>query len=110
MRDKTKVFAAVERTGQMRAKVVRDGSAKTHRDFLWQHVSTKDTRLMTDSALHYTHSAAPYARESVDHHRGEYVRGDVHTNTADAFWVHVKHSVRGTHKTISPKHFQSCHH
>lgn len=104
---KTKVFAAVERKGRMRAAVVKDGSAKSHKNFLWQNVSTINTRLMTDGALPFTHSASPYKRESVGHWKKEYVRGDVHTNTADSFWSHVKASVRGTHKSISKKHFQS---
>ena len=101
---KTKVFGAVQRKGEMRAKVVKDGSAKTHKNFLGQHVST-DTKLMTDGALPYTHSAAPYDRAFVNHKKGEYVRGEVHTNSADSFWSHVKASVRGTHKAISKKYF-----
>ena len=107
MKAKTKVFGALQRKGEARAKVVKDGSAKTHKNFLWQHVSTKNTKLMTDGALPYTHSASPYDRQSVNHRRKEYVRGEVHTNSADSFWSHVKASVRGTHKAISKKHFQS---
>src|SRR3989344_5720708 len=107
MKAKTKVFGAIERKGEARAKVVSDGSAKTHKNFLWQHVSTKNTKLMTDGALPYTHSASPYDRRSVNHRKKEYVRGEVHTNSADSFWSHVKASVRGTHKAISKKHFQS---
>ena len=106
-RAKTKVFAAVERKGRIRAKVTKDGSARSHKNFLWQNVSTINTRLMTDGALPFTHSASPYKRESVEHRKKEYVRGDVHTNSADSFWSHVKASVRGTHKAISKKHFQS---
>ena len=106
-RAKTKVFAAIERKGRVRAQVVKDGSAKSHKNFLWQNVSTKGTRLMTDGALHLTHGASPYQRESVTHRRKEYVRGDVHVNSTENFWSHVKASVRGTHKAISKKHFQS---
>jgi transposase len=107
MKAKTKVFAAIQRKGGTRAKVVKDGSAKTHKNFLWQHVSTKSTKLMTDGALPFVNSASPYDREFVSHKRGEFVRGNVHTNSADSFWSHVKASVRGTHKAISPKYFQT---
>src|SRR3989344_9569630 len=48
---KTKVLAAIERKREARAQVVSSGSAKNHRNFLWQNVSTKDTKLMTDKAL-----------------------------------------------------------
>jgi transposase len=107
LRAKTKVFAAIERKGRVRAQVVRDGSARSHKNFLWQNVSTKNTRLMTDGALPFTHSASPYQRQSVEHRKKEYVRGEVHTNSTDSFWSHVKASVRGTHKSISPKYFQT---
>src|SRR3989344_105059 len=45
-RAKTRVLAAIERKGQARAQVVSSGSAKNHKNFLWQNVSTKDTKLM----------------------------------------------------------------
>src|SRR3989338_8192631 len=41
-RAKTKVLAAIERKGQARAQVVGSGSARNHKNFLWQNVSTKD--------------------------------------------------------------------
>jgi len=107
LKAKTKVFAAIERKGRARAQVVKDGSAKSHKNFLWQNVSTNNTRLMTDGALHLDRVALPYKRESVAHRRKEYVRGDVHVNSTENFWSHVKASVRGTHKSISKKHFQS---
>jgi transposase len=107
MHNKSTVFAAIQRGGAMRAEVTRDGSAKSHKNFLWKNVSTNDTRLMTDGALHLDRVALPYKRESVIHHRKEYVRGDVHVNSVENFWSHVKRSMSGTHKSVSPKHLQS---
>jgi len=106
-RAKTKVLAAIERKGQARAQVVASGSAKNHKNFLWQNVSTKDTKLMTDKALQLDNAARPYDRHSVHHRKKEYVRGAAHTNTVDWFWSHVKGSLRGTHKHVSPKYLQS---
>jgi hypothetical protein len=107
MKAKTKVFGAIARGRSMRAKVVPDATAQTHKLFLDDHVTHVNTELMTDGALPYTHSAKKFFRESVNHKRGEYVRGKVHTNSMDSFWSHVKASVRGTHKSISPKYFQT---
>lgn len=104
---KTKVLAAIERNGGMRARVVASGSAKNHKDFLWQNVSTIDTKLMTDKALQLDRVARPYDRHSVHHKKQEFVRGEAHTQTVDWFWSHVKGSLRGTHKTVSPKYLQS---
>lgn len=51
--------------------------------------------------------AKPYKRENVNHSKGEYVRGKAHINTVEAFWAHVKRSIGGTHKSVSPKHLQT---
>lgn len=106
-RAKTKVLAAIERKGQARAQVVSSGSANNHKHFLWQNVSTKDTKLMTDKALQLDNVAKPYDRHSVHHKKHEFVRGDAHTQTVDWFWSNVKGSIRGTHKSVSPKYLQS---
>src|SRR3989338_7631473 len=106
-RAKTKVLAAIERKGQMRARVVTSGSARNHKNFLWQNVSTKDTKLMTDKTLHLDRVARPYERHSVHHKKREFVRGRVHTQTVDWFWSNTKGSLRGTHKSVSPKYLQS---
>ena len=106
-RAKTKVLAAIERKKQARAQVVSSGSARNHKNFLWQNVSTKDTKLMTDKALQLDNIARPYERHSVHHKKREFVRGRVHTQTVDWFWSNTKGSLRGTHKSVSPKYLQS---
>ena len=104
---KTRVLAAIERKRQARAQVVSSGSAKNHKNFLWQNVSTKGTRLMTDKALQLDNVARPYDRHRVHHKKKEFVRGRAHTQTVDWFWSNVKGSIRGTHKSVSPKYLQS---
>ena len=106
-RNKATVFAAKARAGEFRAEVTADGSAKSHKHFIWKNVSTKNTRLLTDSAKHFVKVATPYRREAVNHSKHEYVRGDVHVNGVENFWSHVKASIRGTHKKVSPKYLQS---
>lgn len=106
MAQKSVVMAAVERKGKTRAEVVPNASATTIKNFLWQNVSTNAT-LMTDSATTYDNVALPYKRESVNHSKGEYVRGRAHVNNVEAFWAHMKRSIKGTHKSVSPKHLQT---
>lgn len=106
MANKSTVFAAIQRGGSMRAEVTKDASAKAHKHFVWQHISTRGTRLLTDKANRFDRIALPYHRESVNHHKGEYVRGNVHVNNVENFWSHVKTSIRGTHKRVSPKYLQ----
>jgi transposase len=84
-RNKTTVFAAKARGGEMRAEATVDGSAKSHKHFIWKNVSTKNTRLLTDGAKHFVKVATLYHREAVNHSKGEYVRGDVHVSRITHF-------------------------
>jgi hypothetical protein len=43
---------------------------------------------------------------SVDHFKKEWVRGDVHTNTIEAFWNVLKRGINGTYVWVSAKHLQ----
>jgi len=103
---KAVVMGAIERGGKARLLVVPDSTAKTHGDFLAETVSPNAGRLMTDKTNRLDNVAKGFNRLSVDHGRGEYVRGDVHANTIDAFWSHIKRSITGTHKVVSKKHLQ----
>lgn len=103
---KSVVMGAVSRKGEARIKVVPDATAVTHQAFLEQNVS-KDARLFTDDGTIYWNAAKGYARQSVNHYRKEYARGDVHINNIEVFWGHVKRSIKGTHKSISKAYLQS---
>jgi transposase len=105
MAEKTHVLAAVERgSGLVRAEVTSDAGAASHERFLAKHVE-KGSRLLTDGTNRI--SGKGYAKESVAHRAGEYVRGDVHVNAVESFWAHVKRSLRGTHKAVSQKYLQA---
>ena len=98
------VMAAVERGGRATAQVA-EGTGKQSIDrFLASSVS-RDARLMTDGAPAYWNSGYP-RRERITHSYG-FSRGDVHVNTAEAFFSHVKRSMRGTFKGVSSQHLQS---
>jgi len=103
---KGKAMAAVERGGDMRAKAVIGMGTTPTGGFILRHVEP-GTRLMTDKSNTFVKVGKLYEHHAVDHHRKEYVRGDVHVNTVESFWSHVKRSVAGTHKGVSKKHLQS---
>ena len=46
------------------------------------------------------------SNETVNHHKGEYVRGDVHTNSIESVWSVFKRSIMGTWHHISVKHLR----
>ena len=48
----------------------------------------------------------PYFHETVAHGAGEYVRGDIHTNSMESVWAVFKRSITGTWHHVSRKHLQ----
>lgn len=107
MDDKSPIIGAVERDGEVRAKVALNTKARTIGQFLNENVEPFRTRLMTDESNRYNRVARKYNRHSVHHKASEFVRGDIYTNTIESFWSHIKRSIAGTHKTVSKKHLQS---
>ncbi len=47
-----------------------------------------------------------YKHETVAHGRGEYVRGEAHTNSIESVWALLKRQIIGTHHWVSSKHLQ----
>lgn len=105
--NKSVVVGAVERQGQVVAKVTQDASSTTLQKLLREHVSI-GTRLYTDDWRGYTRAnALGYNHTSINHSAQVYVQGDVHTNTIEGFWSQLKRSVQGTYHYVSPKYLQS---
>jgi hypothetical protein len=46
------------------------------------------------------------SHETVNHEAGEYVRGDVHTNTIEGFFSILKRGIVGTFHHVSEQHLQ----
>jgi transposase-like protein len=104
--DKTPVFGMVQRGGEIITRVVPDNKAATLLPIVEQYVA-KGTVLSTDQWLAYRGlRKLGYQHDSVNHRIRQWAKGDTHTNTIEGFWSNFKNSVRGTHKSISPKHMQ----
>lgn len=103
---KTAVMALVERGGELRAfKLDKEKvSGKTLKDHIRKNVN-HDTRIMTDSYTAYNGLADEFvSHEIVDHANGEYVRGDVYTNTAEGWFALLKRGITGTFHHVSEQH------
>ncbi|MBL7152094.1 MAG: transposase [Phycisphaerae bacterium] len=46
----------------------------------------------------------PGGHHTIHHHRNEYVRGDVYTNTVESCFTLLKHGLYGTFHAVSKKH------
>jgi transposase-like protein len=107
MAKKAVVIVAVERGGRVKAEVTPNNTSETMTSFIKRNIETKLTNTLTDSSNVYFKSDKTHDRYSVDHHKGEYVRGDVHINTVETFFAHLKRSIKGTFKSLSRRHLQS---
>jgi IS1 family transposase/transposase-like protein len=94
------VAGAVERKGNVVARVISDVRAKTLETFVRESVSTKVSLICTDKWVGYKHLDREFPHAAIDHAAGQYVCGAVHTQTIEGFWSIFKRGVIGTfHKT-----------
>lgn len=104
---KTPVFGAVERKGKIKTKAVKNVKMATLMPLIVAMVSPNSI-ITTDESNSYNRvKTLGHLHETVQHGRGEYVRGEVHTNTIEGFWSQFKRSVHGTFHAISPKYLQT---
>lgn len=100
---KQKVVTLVERDGRARSFHVASVTSKTLRKALTSSAH-RSSRLMTDGHLGYLGVGREFAfHGSVDHGAGEYVRGDVHSNTVESYFAILKRGVMGTFPRVGRK-------
>jgi transposase-like protein len=101
--DKAPVMVLVERGGKARSTHIANVSGDEVKGVIRRHVA-QEARMMTDSFRSYSGLAKEYAsHETVDHWK-EYVRGDVHTNTAENFFSILKRGLNGVYHHVSEAH------
>src|SRR5207253_11071047 len=101
---KTPVVGAVKRKGNVIARVVNDVRASTLTAFVHEAVSDKVSLLCTDQWVGYRGLDKDYPHAFVDHAKGQYVVGAVHTQTIEGFWSIFKRGVVGTFHKMSRKY------
>jgi transposase-like protein len=82
---KTIVVGAVQRKGNVIARVIENTSAAVLDAFVRETVSTKVSLLSTDEWKAYRKLGLDYRHGVVHHTRDEYVHGAIHTNTIEGF-------------------------
>ena len=102
-KNKTAVMGVIERGGQVRLAT----SPQTHvsnkivADFINTHVD-EEAVLYTDENQSYNRVRKTHM--TVTHSRGEYVRGEVHTNTVESVWSLLDRAIIGSYHQLSAKH------
>jgi transposase-like protein len=101
---KEAAFSLVERGGKVRSHHVQSVNAKTLRPILEQQIHVASDLMSDDGGARI---GRHYKRhQSVNHSIGEYVRGDVHTNTIEGYFSILKRGINGVYHHVSPQHLK----
>ena len=100
--DKMTVQGARNRdSGTVTATVIAGTDSTTIQEHIYQWVEP-GSALFTDEHASYKGLEEDFAIKQVNHARGEYVSGDVHTNGIENFWSLLKRSIKGTQNPRCP--------
>jgi transposase-like protein len=98
------VMTLVERGGSARSFHVDGTSAADLLPIIKANVAP-ETHVMTDEAGQYAHLGKHFTEHDfVAHGKGEYVRGDVHSNTVEGFYSVFKRGMKGVYQHCAEKH------
>jgi transposase-like protein len=102
---KMKVLTLIDRDSRnAKSVVIADLTTHDIAPVLRKNIA-KEARLMTDEAAHYKPIAGEFAQHGVVRHKWkEYVRGDVHTNTAEGYFSVFKRGMKGIYQHCSERH------
>lgn len=106
---KTPLLGMMERGGKVRTIIANELDGATLQPVLKYYIS-KDARVFTDYFGAYKGIDSHFKEHSKTNHKaGEYVRGEVHTNSLEGYWSLVKRNISGIYHYVSPKHlFRYC--
>jgi transposase-like protein len=101
-----KIVSLVERGGNVRSIQMQDVTSANLKAVLLKQIHA-ESHVITDSSPRYNvvkreQPFAGYAQ--VNHSRGEYVRGDDHTNTVEGYFSILKRGLIGTYHHVSGDH------
>ncbi len=95
------------REGEVGLMQVEDTSKATLQGFVYRNVAAGAT-VYTDEHCSYMGLGETYNHQSVCHAVGEYVSGDIHTNSIESFWAILKRGYYGVFHHFTWKHLHRC--
>jgi transposase-like protein len=102
--NKNMVVTLVERGGSARS-FHTDGHSIADIVPIVRENIRRETRLMTDQALHYRRVGEEFAEHgAVNHGEYEWTRDDIHTNTVEGYYSIFKRGMKGIYQHCSEKH------
>jgi transposase-like protein len=100
---KTGVIGAIARKGNVVCQMMEDADFTTYNGFVRKVVGNVDL-VATDENASYNYLGYGAKHQAVRHSSGEYVRGNVHTNSIESFWALLKRGVVGTFHNVSKEY------
>lgn len=102
---KMQILLLVDRdTGRVRSYTADQLNASVVNPIMLANIS-REARLMTDEAHVYKRIGREFAEHGTTFHGiGEYVRGDVHSNTVEGYFSIFKRGMRGVYQHCQEKH------
>ena len=101
---KAPVLGMRQRGGKVIAMPIKMTDKGTIQDIIFKHVA-EDTTIYTDEHGSYDGlDEEGYEHDTVNHSEGEYVDGNVHTNSIEAVWAVFKRGLKGIYHHVSVKH------
>ena len=98
------ILSLVQRGSEVRSFHIDNATAREITPIVNANVA-KEAKIMTDDGRHYSKQFSDYeSHETVRHSLGEYVVGQVHTNTVEGYFSIFKRGMRGTYQHCSEKH------
>lgn len=102
-KNKIPVVALIQRNGDVRSFKTTSVNAKTLKDYIYKHIDANST-IMTDEFLSYKGLSKDFNHKTVNHGSGEYVNGDVYTNTAEGYFSILKRGITGIYHHVSDRY------
>jgi transposase-like protein len=98
---KAVIVGAVSRKGNVVARVIQNVHSMTLQSFVRESVSTSVSLLCTDQFSGYLGLDSEFPHKSVNHGKGQYVVGAIHTQTIEGFWSLIKRGIIGNFHKVS---------
>lgn len=105
--NKATVLGVVQRRGRVKATKVDSVKIAEIMPIIRERVLSSAT-IYTDEGTEFQGlRKRGYQHRRIHHASRVYVRGDVHTNTIEGFWMLLKRGISGVYHSVSHKHLQS---
>lgn len=102
--NKTPIIGLAQRKGEVRAQATVDTKRSTVTRIMRNSVTIGSTIYTDEYPVYKTLAQYGYEHQACNHAQKQYAIGNIHTNTIEGFWSHLKRGVDGVYHHVSGKH------